>query len=266
MAEMYFSKNRIEIKTSNFFMKKNHILIPIAALTIIFGFEARVACADNDYIVYSPYVVQGQSEVEVYGFGSQDARSDLNGASGYNISVAHAFTSWWKTEVYVGEFNRDPGGSTHPSGYEFENTFQLTTPGEYWADVGFLASYAYNKQPGLANSIEFGPLLEKLSGHIDQRLNLIWQRPIGSGDSGSNEFRSAYSIRYKINAGQATYSPGLEAYYRPGDNATQLGPILYGELRTDAGSELEYSLGVVFGINQGAPDKTLLARLEYEFF
>ncbi|MGA7750392.1 MAG: hypothetical protein WCA63_09610, partial [Gallionella sp.] len=159
-------------------MTTNRMLVSIAVLTIIFGFGARVACADNDFIVYSPYVVQGQSEVEVYGFDSVDGRSDLNAASGYNISVAHAFTSWWKTEVYVGEFNRDPGGSTHPSGYEFENTFQLTTPGEYWADLGFLASYAYNKQPGLANSVELGPLLEKLSGHIDQRLNLIWQRPI----------------------------------------------------------------------------------------
>ncbi len=247
-------------------MTANRILVPIAALTIIFGLAAKVARADNDFIVYSPYVVQGQSEVETYGFDSVDGRSALNAASGYNISVAHAFTSWWKTEVYVGEFNRDPGGSTHPSGYEFENTFQLTAPGEYWADVGFLASYAYNKQAGLGNSLEFGPLLEKLSGHIDQRLNFVWKRPIGSGDTGSNEFRSAYSISYKINAGHATYSPGLEAYYRPNDNANQIGPVLYGELRTNAGSELEYSLGIVFGINQAAPDKTFLARLEYEFF
>ncbi len=238
----------------------------IAALAFVFGFGAREACADNDFIVYSPYVVRGQSEVEVYGFDSVDGRSDLNAASGYNISVAHAFTGWWKAEVYIAEFNRDPGGSTYSSGYEFENTFQLTTPGQYWADVGLLASYAYNKQPGLANSIEFGPLFEKLSGHIDQRLNLIWKRPIGSGDSGSNEFRSSYSISYNMNYNKATFSPGLEAYYRPGDNANQVGPVLYGELRTDAGSELEYSLGVVYGLNQDAPAKTFLARLEYEFF
>jgi hypothetical protein len=247
-------------------MKTDRKLVPIAALTIMFFFGASAAYADNDFIVYSPYVVQGQSEVEIYGFDSLDGRSNLNGASGYNISVAHAFTSWWKTEVYVGEFNRNPGGSIHPSGYEFENTFQLTTPGEFWADVGFLASYAFNKQPGLGNSLEFGPLLEKLSGHIDQRLNLIWKRPVGGGDSGSNEFRSSYSISYNMNYNKATFSPGIEAYYRPSDNASQVGPILYGELRTDAGSELEYSIGVVFGLNQGAPNQTLLARMEYEFF
>jgi len=247
-------------------MATNQILVPITALAMVFGFGSRVVHADNDFIVYSPYVVQGQSEVEVYGFDSQDGRSGLNGASGTNISVAHAVTSWWKPEVYVGEFNRYPGGTTHLSGYEFENTFQLTTRGEYWADVGFLASYAYNKQPGITSNAEFGPLFEKMSGHIDQRLNLIWEKQVGGGASGAYPFRSAYSISYNINSGKATYSPGIEAYYRPGDNAYQIGPVFYGELRTGAGSELEYSLGVVFGTNSGAPNKTLLARLEYEFF
>jgi hypothetical protein len=247
-------------------MTTNPILPLIVTLAILSGFGVNNANADNDFIVYSPHVVQGQSEVEVYGFGSQDGRSDLNGASGYNISVAHAVTSWWKPEVYVGEFNRDPGGATHPSGYELENTFQLTSLGEYWADVGFLASYAHNKQPGMPSVAEFGPLFEKMSGHIDQRLNFIWEKQIGGGASGAYTFRSAYSIGYNINAGNATYSPGLEAYYRPGDNAYQFGPVFSGELRTGKGNELEYSLGVVFGINPSAPDKTLLARLEYEFF
>lgn len=241
-------------------------IAPLAVLAIICGLATNAACADNDFIVYSPHVVQGQSEIEVYGFSSRDTRSDLDGASGYNISVAHAFTRWWKAEVYLGSFNREPGGTTHLSGYELENTFQLTAPGEFWADVGLLASYEYSKEPATPDSFEFGPLLEKLSGHVDQRLNLIWKRPLGSGAGVSNEFRSAYSISYKTEYDKATFAPGIEAYYRPGDNATQAGPVLYGELRTDSGNELEYSLGVVFGLNQGAPDKTLLARLEYEFF
>ena len=236
-------------------------------LALLSGLSINTAKADNDFIVYSPHVVKGQSEVEMYGFNSQDGRSDLDGASGYNISVAHAVTSWWKPEIYIGEFNRDPGETTlYPSGYEFENTFQLTEMGEYWADVGFIASYAQNIQPGALNAVEFGPLLEKKYGNFDQRLNLIWGKQLGDGASNVLSFRSAYSISYNIHADKATYSPGIEAYYRPNDNANQIGPVFYGELRTDKGSELEYSLGVVFGINPDAPAKTLLARLEYEFF
>lgn len=240
-------------------LKKLLPAVVFPALLLVSG----AARADNDYIVYSPYVVKGQSEIETYGFYSIDGRSDLNTASGQNFSIAHAYTSWWKTELYVGEFNRDPGSTTRLSGYEFENTFQLTDPGQYWADIGFLASYAYNKQPGLANSLEFGPLFEKLSGHIDQRLNLIWVKPIGGG---SNEFRSSYSVSYNFRSNRSTFAPGIEVYSRPNDNAYQIGPVFYGEYRTDQGSELEYSLGVVYGINQAAPAQTLLARMEYEFF
>ena len=247
-------------------MKSKPLSALVVTLALLTGFWTIAAHADNDFIVYSPYVVQGQSEVEVYGFSTRDGRSNLDGASGYNISVAHAVTGWWKPEVYVSEFNRDPGGATHPSGYELENTFQLTARGEYWADVGFLASYAHTKLPGITSKAEFGPLFETMSGHIDQRLNFIWEKQIGGGASGAYPFRAAYSISYNIHADKATYSPGIEAYYRPNDNAYQIGPLFAGELRTDKGNELEYSLGVVFGTNPGAPDKTLLARLGYEFF
>lgn len=89
---------------------------------------------------------------------------------------------------------------------------------------------------------------------------------MGAGASEAFSFRSAYSISYKIDFKKASLLPGIEAYLRPNDNSYQVGPVLYGEIRTDAGNELEYSLGVVHGINPGAPDKTLVARLEYEFF
>lgn len=246
------------------------IIIPraliLAMLATLIGFKTSLANADNDFIVYSPNVVKGQSEVEVYGFNSEDGRSDLNGALGYNFSVGHGVTDWWKPEVYVGEFNRVPGGTTHASGYEFENTFQLSTVGEYWADIGFLASYADNIQPGIPNVFEFGPLLEKMNGNVDQRINLIWEKQIGSGASSAYFFRSSYSVSYKIHSEKSTYSPGIEAYYRPNDNANQIGPVFYGENRTSGGNELEYSFGVVYGINPSAPMKTYLARLEYEFF
>ena len=157
----------------------------------------------------------------MYGFSSQDGRSDFNGASGYNISVAHAVTSWWKPEVYIGEFNREPGATTHPSGYEFENTFQLTTRGEYWADVGILASYAHNKQPGVLSSVEFGTLLEKWSGHINQRLNLILEKQVGAGASGTYALRSAYSVSYKMDFRQGF----IFAWHRSSTSAPMTTPI-----------------------------------------
>lgn len=217
----------------------------------------------NDYVVYSPYVVQGQSEIELRAATYLDSSVVLNHLNGQVLSVAHSFTSWWKAEVYLGEYLQIPREPSNLEAYEFENTFQLAPQGEYWADPGFLLSYEFNTHLSEANELEFGPLFEKQSGRFDQRLNLIWEREIGTGAARGYSFRTAYSLSYRISP---LFAPGLEAYLQPNSNYYQLGPVVYGEYASGAGNELEYSAGVVFGMNAHAPDMTLMLRLEYEFF
>jgi hypothetical protein len=134
--------------------------------------------------------------------------------------------------------------------------------GEYWIDPGFIVSYEHMKASGQPDTLEFGPLFGKKNGRVDQRLNLIWEKQIGGGASGKYEFRSAYSINYQVTS---AFQPGIEAYYRPNDSASHLGPVIRGELRSLTGRELEYSVGVVFGVNSRAPNQTVVTRLEYEF-
>lgn len=237
---------------------------PLAATTLALSSLACsvAARADDDFIVYSPYVTEGQSEVEYRGHQSFDTDPALDGERAYAISVAHAFTSWWHPEIYVGSYEREPGSPNTLDGYEFENIFQLVEQGEYWVDLGFIASYGFKHQPGSANVLEFGPLFEKHSGPIMQRLNLIWEKQVGGGAERKYEFRTTYATTYSLSNALA---PGLEAYYRPADDSRQLGPALYGEVASARGNELEYSLALLFGINQAAPDRTLVLRLEYEF-
>lgn len=229
-----------------------------AALLLTFH-QAR----GDDFVVYSPYVVKGQSEVEFRSYSFSDSSNTLDGERGYAISVAHSFTDWWKPEIYLGEYQRQPGQGMELQAYEFENTFQLTDTGEYWADLGFLASYEYATQPGVVSTLEFGPLFEKRAGRFVHKLNLIWEKQIGGSADNVYEFRTAYSLSYQLHRWLA---PGGEIYVRPHDNAYQIGPVLYGELVTSGGDELEYSAGIVLGVNPGAPDKTFILRLEYEFY
>lgn len=233
----------------------------IGLLMLALGGVSASAWA-GDFIVYSPHVTQGRSELEFRGAGFHDSNASLNGTRSYSFSVSYAATDWWKPELYFANYERTPGGTTQLSGYEFENIFQLAPIGEYWADPGFLISYEQVKAPGQPNMVEFGPLFEKRSGRVEQRLNMIWEKQIGHGASGKYEFRTAYSIGYRYSA---AFKPGLEAYYRPDDNASQLGPVISGELYLSSGHELEYSVGVIFGLNIAAPDQTLVARLGYEF-
>lgn len=243
-------------------LRERGAILLFVTLLIVYALVGRMAYADNDFKVYSPYVIQDRSEIEFAGFGYQDSNPNLNDAQGYDFSLAYGVTDWWKPEIYFAQFNHDPIGGTHFSGYEFENTFQLAQMGEYWADPGFIISYDRIKASNTPDVLEFGPLFEKRVNRIDQRLNLIWEKEIGGGASGKYEFRSAYSVNYRITS---AVQPGLEAYYRPNDKASHLGPVISGELHTIAGSETEYTLGVVFGLNSQAPDRAMIARLEYEF-
>ncbi|HKB59854.1 MAG TPA: hypothetical protein VKC56_07375 [Gallionellaceae bacterium] len=236
-----------------------------AALGAALLLGAQAACADNDLVVYSANLLQGQKELAFYGYDTQDSRSSLNGIGAYNFSVGKTFTPHWKSEIYYGEFDRFPGTSVYLSGYEFENTFHFLDAAQYGLDAGFVASYVYVKQPNQPSLFEFGPLLEKQLGHVNQRLNLIWERQTGGVDR-QYVFRAAYSARYMIEMDHSTLSPGMEIYYRPADDAHQIGPMLYDEMRFQDKSELEWSLGVVYGANAGAPARTLMARAEYEFY
>ena len=231
----------------------------LAILSIAWGSAAR---ADDDFIVYSPYVTAGQSELELRGHQQYDGDPALDGERSYLFSAAHAFTSWWHPEIYVATYEREPGGPNRLQGYEFENIFQLTDQGQYWADFGFIASYVYNKQPGVPGVVEFGPLIEKKSGRVDQRLNFIWEKQFGSGAEGQYHLRGTYAASYSFSQ---AFAPGFEAYDRPADDSRQLGPALTGEVDMESGNEFEYSLAWLLGLNRGAPDRVLALRLEFEF-
>ena len=177
-----------------------------AALLVATG----VARAD-DFIVYSPHVTATQSEIELRGYQYNDPRADFNGGSAAELSVAHAFNGWWKSEVYLAEYKQTPGGSGRLIGYELENTFQLTQPGQYWADFGFLASYEHQTVAGKPDAVEFGPLIEKTVGRFDHTFNAIWEKEVGSGAGGKYEFRYSYSGTYTVSAAFAdrNYKPPI---------------------------------------------------------
>jgi hypothetical protein len=217
----------------------------------------------DDFVVYSPYVIATQSEVELRGYTYSDARADRGGSAG-ELSIAHTFNDWWKPELYLVEYQNAPGSRAGLQGYEFENTFQLTQPGKYWADFGFLASYERNTTAGTPDAVEFGPLIEATYGRFAHIVNLIWEKEVGPGAGGNYEFRYSYSGTY---AYSKAFRPGIEAYGRAADHAYQAGPIVAGEWHLPGTTgNLEYRVGVVFGINAEAPRQTWLARLEYEFF
>ncbi len=231
----------------------------LAAALLAVGGAVRA----DDFIVYAPHVIATQSEIELRGYHYGDARAELGGSAA-ELSVAHGVNEWWKTELYLVEYQQSPNSGRRLQGYEFENTFQLAPPGKYWADLGLLASYEYSRVAGTRDALEFGPLLEKTSGRLAQIVNLVWEKEVGAGASRNYEFRYSYSGTYAVSQ---RLRPGLEAYGRPADHAYQAGPIVAGEWHVPGTpGNFEYRVGVILGLNAAAPRQTWLAQLEYEFF
>ena len=241
-------------------MQFQYFLLALAGL-VVFG--VNVVFGD-DFIVYSPYVTKGQSEAELRVSSQLDNQININGTHAIQSSISHAWTSWWRPELYIASFERPARGNLKQTGYELENIFQLSPEGKYIADGGFLLSYAYKSQEGVPNTIEFGPLLERHDKHFDEKVNLIWEKETGRNASNKYAFRTAVSLTYHV---KKQISPSIEMYFRPNDHSYQIGPVIVGEiLNNKQGAEIEYRIGTIFGINKAAPNMTILGSIAYEFF
>jgi hypothetical protein len=242
---------------------KRRIPRAAAALFLAALWSSTNSARADDFIVYSPYVMASKSEVELRGYQITDGRDDAGGSAA-ELSISYGVTDWWKPELYLLEYAKSPDVRGRLQGYEFENTFQITTPGKYFADFGFLASYAHSTVADSLDTLEFGPLMEVTSGRFAHIVNLIWEKEVGAGAGGNYAFRYTYSGTYAFS--KALHA-GMEAYGRPADGAYQAGPVASGEWNVPGtSSNLGYRIGVLIGINSSAPRQTWVAQLEYEFF
>lgn len=248
----------------------------LALLLLLAPLSARA-----DYRIISPYEIDlGEIEIEHNGSAAIDPRNSTGAAKSYTIEVGTGITAWWHTEVELG-FNRDPGSAqpTLLTQIVTENTFQLSEPGEYWADFGFYLEYAQSLSHGThaaANELTFGPIFAKETGAFTHTLNLLFTRLLGPDQTTKGlDFTYAWQTKWNI---WAPLSPAVEIY---GDAGTlfqsptlrnqQLlaGPAAIGALQLSRlglghAGKLKYEAGLLFGVTRASPATALRWRAEIE--
>lgn len=142
--------------------------------------------------IYSPYVEKGEWELEYFGTRSIDGDGTKNNAQAHEVSLGYGVNDWWKTEV-VGIWEKDPNDNTKFHATEWENIFQLTDKGEYWADAGLMLAYEWTPESSKADAIEAKLLLSKEYGKTYHILNLTLEKEIGSGPKNALEGGLAWS-------------------------------------------------------------------------
>jgi hypothetical protein len=247
-----------------------------AGLALLAPLRARA-----DYHIVSPYEIDlGELEIEHNGDAVFDPRPDQTGATSYTLELGTGLTPWWHSEIELG-FNRPPGYDepTLMTQVVTENTFQLTEPGEYWADLGFYFEYGQSTTTGVyaaPNEITFGPLIAKDIGRTTQTINLFLTRQLGPDQTTQGlDFNYAWQSRWNL---WAPLSPAIEVY---GDTGTLgsvptfsrqqllIGPVGVGrlglsQLGLGQGGNLKYEIGWLFGATPATAHNVLRWRLELE--
>jgi hypothetical protein len=237
--------------------------------------------ARADFHIFSPYEIDlGELEVEHNGDAAFDRRPDNSGATSYTIEFGTGLTNWWHSEIEFG-FDRDPGFSqpTLLTQLVTENTFQLTEPGEAFADFGFYVEYGQTLSTGKhagPNELTFGPLIAKDIGRTTHTINLFLTRELGPNqDTSGLDFSYAWQSRWNL---WAPLSPAVEIYgdagvigRSPRLNQQQLlvgpvgvGSLSFNELGLGRAGKVKYEIGWLFGATEASPNGTLRWRLEAE--
>lgn len=239
------------------------------AVLAIVAFQPAAARAST-LKVYEPYVEQGAWELEYKGWQEDDIEGGDENRQVHQVSVGYGVTSYWFTEGVM-EFEREGSESLRLESFEWENVFQLTPQGKYWADLGFLTELEIPRDGDKPDELIFGPLIQKQTGPIVNTANILFETQFGRYSADGVALLYAWQSRWRLNQ---YFEPGFEAYgelgeighFNPGrEQEHRIGPMFQGKVKVGhRGGYIKYVLGVLVGLTHEAPDLSLNWRIEYE--
>jgi hypothetical protein len=229
--------------------------------------------AASELKVHSPAVELGEFNFEWNGLATIDREGSPNNARRtQTFELGYAVLPFWHPEI---EFERETvEGRDKWSEITFENTFQLTPTGKYFADLGLFAAYSQSLLADEPSAVTAGPILRKTVDvfGLDTRhtLNLFLSREIGPDSANGVGFAGAWQSVWRASP---LFAPGFEAYSfiddlgRAGRYNTQyhsIGPVIVGGGEFERFGALRYEIGYQFGLSSGAPRGAIRWKLEYE--
>jgi hypothetical protein len=216
--------------------------------------------------ITSPSVEKGELEVEWKGGYDVDDDSAVDGGWKQKAGVGYGLTDYWFMELALEAEKNGSGGDADFTAIEWENKFQLTNPGEYWADLGAVVELVHSLEDDGADKAEVKLLASKDTGKFTHKANVIAEREFGDHAGDETEFALNVGSRYRYST---AFEPGIEMYNEFGslsdgsgwdDDKHRIGPAAYGKI-----GNVKYDVGYLFGISEAAPDGLLKVVLEYEW-
>lgn len=206
--------------------------------------------------------IEDNSEVLLDRGHSTDAGQTHFGELGYGIR------DWWWTEIETHWDNSNNGLRSRT--LDFENAIRLQPQTNYWPESAVFLEYDHATDGPSPETATVGGIFQKNFGPSSTVLNLLFDHDIGRNAEPGLRLRyigiSTWSV---IRA----FAPGVEFFGLPGklpsfDRAStqdhRLGPAFTGSVDINERTAFGYGAGYLFGLSTGAPNATLIWRLELD--
>jgi len=246
-----------------------------AVLAIGLGAAATAAPAQAEFKLRYPFVDYREIELEHNGDTTFDkSKSGKNNNQSYTNEIEVGATPFWLVGLEA-ESGALPGENLRYEATTVENVFQLTPQGKYWADLGFFAEYSHAASRHDADSVTFGPLIQKelsdvMGTDTVHTLNLLFSKEVGRNRTDATPFFYAWQSRLRLDP---HFEPGIEIFGQiddveaPGKLADQqhrVGPVVVGLHSLAPYGKIKYEVGYLFGLTHATENGTVRWRLEYE--
>jgi hypothetical protein len=241
-------------------------LTPLLLLASALGSTA--ALADPDEYVHVPAVEYGEREID-FKFGTQHG-GNAEAGSAASLGFGYGVTSWWFTEIYA-KYARPSGESTRFDEFEWENKFQLTEPGQYWADSGFLIEIERPRDRAEGWNLLLGPLFQKDFGNVQGNFNVLLERRFHAEEPQVTELGYQWQVKYRWRPELEFGAQGFgnvgewNHWASHGEQEHKLGPAIFGKLALGGRNTIRYNAAWLFKASDAAPRNTLRLQTEYEF-
>ena len=255
-----------------------HRYLTIAVVVTVLSVSAGKA---DDLKVRHPIIEYGEFEVDHNSTTTFDqAKSGKSNNQTHSTEFELGVFDWWKPGLEV-VTAAPTGENLKVDAFAFENYFQLTPQGKYWADLSIFAEVEHPVGRGDPRAFTFGPLIQKempsLLFGLDtvHTFNVLYEKKWGPANGDLSTMHLAWQscalVHVNINP-CVEYFGDLNVTGQGEGPRHRLGPGIAGKLPfrsffgLDLPGGLKYETAYVFGLTDRAERGAIHARIELELY
>ncbi|MEP6656273.1 MAG: hypothetical protein ABJC33_03505 [Betaproteobacteria bacterium] len=237
------------------------------AVVLLAALPLMASAGPADY-VYTPNVEYGEREID-FKIGSAKSSGEQRFSAG-SLGFGYGISEKWFTEVYA-KYEKGGGGSTRFDAFEWENRFQLTEPGHFPVDLGFVIELERPRVSAEGYEVRLGPLLQTDWDRWQLNFNVLVERHFRSEAQAATELGYQWQVRYLSRGNIDLGAQGFgevgkwNHWHSSSEQNHRAGPALFGKWNLGGRHVLKYNAAFLFGLTSAAPDHTARAQIEYEF-